>query len=64
MENKRDIMGRTFARRHNLDIDALRAGIANDEFSRPAGNEPVRPYSSLSWITEADRAKYFADGAA
>jgi hypothetical protein len=64
MENKRDIMGRTFARRHNLDIDALRAGIANDEFSRPAGNEPVRPYSSLSWITEADRAKYFAHGAA
>lgn len=60
MENKRDIMGRTFARQHNLDIDALRQGIAGDEFSRPDGQELPAPYSTLSWISPADRAKYFA----
>jgi predicted TIM-barrel fold metal-dependent hydrolase len=60
MENKRDIMGRTFARRHNLNIDTLREAIAADQFSRAGGQELPAPYSTLTWISPADRETYFA----
>ncbi|MEU0482593.1 amidohydrolase family protein [Streptosporangium sp. NPDC006013] len=49
-ENKRDIMGRTFARRHGLDIERLKADLAGDEFARPPGAPLPEPYSTLDWM--------------
>jgi predicted TIM-barrel fold metal-dependent hydrolase len=48
MDNKLDILGRTFARRHGIDVDAVIAETRGDEFDRPAGEPLPRPYSTLS----------------
>lgn len=48
MENKRDILGRNFARRHDIDIVAVTAATKGDQFDRPAGAPPLPPYSTLT----------------
>jgi hypothetical protein len=48
MVNKLDILGRTFARRHGIDIEAVVAATANDEFTQAQGAPLPRPYSTLS----------------
>lgn len=52
MEHKRNILGANYARMNGLDIEALKAGIAGDEFSRAPGEELPTPYSTLSKAPE------------
>lgn len=47
-EHKRNILGANLARLHGFDIDTLRAGIADDEFSRTPGVPLPEPYSTTS----------------
>jgi predicted TIM-barrel fold metal-dependent hydrolase len=46
-EHKRKIYGENFARLHGLDINAMKAAIANDEFSSKSDTLPA-PYSTTS----------------
>jgi hypothetical protein len=48
MDNKRDILGRTFAGRHGIDIDAVKAATVGDRFWREPGVPLPRPYSTLT----------------
>ncbi len=50
--NKENMLSGTFARLHDIDIDACKRGIASDEFAREAGAALPQPYST---ITMADR---------
>lgn len=45
-EHKRKIFSENYARLHNLDIEALKAGIAGDEFSRAPGEAVAEPWST------------------
>lgn len=45
--HKANILGGTFARLHGLDIEALKAGIAGDEFARAPGEAPKAPFSTI-----------------
>ena len=54
-EDKSDILHGTYARLHGLDIDALKAAIADDEFSRPDGTPPEPPYSTISKADQVQR---------
>lgn len=47
-EHKENILGRTFARIHDIDIDACRAAIADDEFSRATADGLAEPWSTVS----------------
>lgn len=47
-EHKRAILGGNIARLHDLDIDALAAGIKDDEFARDSGDELPAPYSTTT----------------
>lgn len=47
-ENKRNILSGTYARLHNLDIDAMSAAIASDEFSSARSDTLPEPYSTIS----------------
>jgi uncharacterized protein len=47
-QDKANILSGTFARRHNLDLDKIRAGIGGDEFSRQPGEGPKPPLSTIS----------------
>jgi predicted TIM-barrel fold metal-dependent hydrolase len=60
MEHKRLVMGGNFARRHDLDIPALKAAIADDEFARALGAPLPAPYSTLDWISAEQHRKTFA----
>ncbi|WP_157988083.1 amidohydrolase family protein [Jiangella endophytica] len=60
LERKRDILARNFARRHDLDLDRLRQGIAGDEFARLPGEPLPAPYSTLSWLSPDVHAATFA----
>jgi hypothetical protein len=55
LENKRDILGRTFAARHGIDIAAVQAAAAGDAFARPHGTPLPRPYSTLTGDKALDR---------
>lgn len=47
-EHKKNLLGRNYARSHGLDIEALRAAITGDEFSRGPGAELPVPYSTTT----------------
>jgi uncharacterized protein len=47
-EHKRGILGGNIARLHGFDIDALAAGIKDDEFAMEPGAELPAPYSTTS----------------
>ncbi|MBS1845342.1 MAG: amidohydrolase family protein [Actinobacteria bacterium] len=46
-EHKRKILGENYARMHGMDIDALKRGIADDEFDFDPAHPPA-PYSTTS----------------
>ena len=46
-QDQANILGGTFARLHGLDIEALKAGIAGDEFARAPGEAPKAPFSTI-----------------
>lgn len=48
-EHKRAMLGGNIARLHGFDIDALKAGIADDEFSDTQGKPLPEPYSTTSF---------------
>jgi predicted TIM-barrel fold metal-dependent hydrolase len=48
LEHKRAILGGNLARLHGLDIDALGAAIADDEFSQATANGLADPYSTTT----------------
>lgn len=60
-EHKRAILGGNLARLYDLDIEALKAGIADDEFSRATADGLAEPYSTT---TLAGRTLTPYDGAA
>lgn len=47
-DHKRGILGENYARMHGLDIDALKAAIADDEFARDPDAPPPAPYSTTT----------------
>lgn len=47
-DHKRKILGENYARMHGLDIEALKAGIADDEFSREPNESLPKPYSTTT----------------
>ena len=47
-QDKANMLAGTFARLHNLDLEAIKAGVKDDEFSRPDGSPPAVPFSTLS----------------
>ena len=53
-ENKRNMLSGTYARLHGLDLDAIKAAIADDEFSRGQDDPLPEPYSTISM---ADQVK-------
>ena len=48
MENKRNMLSGTYARLHGLDLDAMKAAIADDEFSEGRAETLPEPYSTIS----------------
>lgn len=44
-DDKRNMLAGNFARLHGLDLEALKAGIVGDEFSRPPGEALNAPWS-------------------
>ncbi|MDN5757974.1 MAG: amidohydrolase family protein [Tomitella sp.] len=54
MENKRNMLGGTFARLHGIDIGRCKQAIAGDEFSRAEGEQLPEPYSTISLANEVD----------
>jgi len=58
-EHKRNILANNYARVHGIDIEARKAAIADDEFSRSRAQEPnPEPYSTVSkWdLIKRDRS--------
>ncbi len=47
-EHKRAILGGNLARLYDLDVEALKAGIADDEFSRATAAGLAEPYSTTT----------------
>lgn len=47
-QDKRNILSGTFARLHDLDLDAIREGIKGDQFDRAPGVPPAPPLSTIS----------------
>jgi predicted TIM-barrel fold metal-dependent hydrolase len=56
-EDKLDMLGRTFAKLHDIDIEACRKAIADDEFARAPGEAPAEPYSTISKAEEVEQAR-------
>lgn len=52
--NKENILSGTFAKLHGIDLDAAKAAIVGDQFSRGAGAEIPEPWSTISM---ADRVR-------
>ena len=50
-QDKRNLFAENFVRLHGLDLAAMRKGVQNDEFSRPAGSPPADPLTTLSFCT-------------
>ena len=49
LEDKRGLLGENYARLHGLDLVAMKAAIANDEFSATNSGEHIAaPYSTIS----------------
>jgi hypothetical protein len=59
-EDKRNMLSGTFARLHDIDIEAARRAIAGDEFSRAPGDGLPEPYSTISRADEVARARAVA----
>ena len=51
------MLGRTFAKLHDIDIEACRKAIADDEFARAPGVAPAEPYSTISKAEEVEQAR-------
>jgi predicted TIM-barrel fold metal-dependent hydrolase len=47
-EQKRNLLGRNYARSHGLDIEKLRAGVQMDEFAIAHGDSFAAPYSTTT----------------
>lgn len=47
-DDKANMLANTFARLHGLDLAAIKAGVIDDEFARPAGTPSAAPFSTLS----------------
>lgn len=56
-ENKANILGGTFARLHGIDIEACKAAIANDQFSRAPEAALPEPYSTISMAARVAEAR-------
>ena len=56
-DDKLDMLGRTFAKLHDIDIEACRKAIADDEFARAPGEAPAEPYSTISKAEEVEQAR-------
>lgn len=54
-ENKRNMLSGTYARLHNLDLDAMAAAIADDEFSEGRGETLPEPYSTISMADKVEQ---------
>jgi uncharacterized protein len=54
-ENKANMLSGTFAKLHGVDLEACKRAIAEDEFSRAAGEALPTPYST---ITMGDQLAY------
>lgn len=50
-EHKQKILADNFANRHGLDLAAIKAAIADDEFARPAGVPLAAPWSSVEAVS-------------
>lgn len=57
MDHKLNILGRNYARMHNMDIEALRQGVGTDKFSRKADEPLPDPYSTTSKAQEIREGK-------
>lgn len=47
LEDKRNMLGRTYAKLHGIDLTAAQRAIEGDEFSRPDGSPLPEPYSTI-----------------
>ena len=56
-QDKRNLFAENFVRLHGLDLAALRKGVEDDEFSRPAGSPPADPLTTLSFIKPPETAQ-------
>jgi uncharacterized protein len=58
MDDKRNMLGRTYARLHDVDIEACQQAIEGDEFSRQPGEPLADAYSTISMadVVQRDRA--------
>jgi predicted TIM-barrel fold metal-dependent hydrolase len=54
-ENKRNMLSGTYARLHDLDLDAMKKAIEGDEFSRGAGEPLPEPYSTISSAEQVEK---------
>ena len=52
-QDKVNIFAGTFARLHDLDLEALKRGVASDEFTRAPGAPPKPPFSTQGRQTAA-----------
>ncbi|BBB14397.1 amidohydrolase family protein [Sphingopyxis sp. FD7] len=59
-QDKANMLAGTFARLHEIDLDACRRRIADDEFARPQGTPFPEPYSTLSFIGDRSEAPVHA----
>ena len=55
--HKENMLSGTFARLHDIDIEACKRAIASDEFARPAGSAPAYPYSTISMADRVAEAR-------
>lgn len=56
-EDKRNILGRNYARMAGLDIEQLQAASRNDEFDSSVDRQDVMPYSTTSLVDESRAAR-------
>lgn len=56
-EDKRNMLGGTYAKLHDIDIAAAKAAISDDEFSRKPGEPLAEPYSTISMADEVARSR-------
>jgi predicted TIM-barrel fold metal-dependent hydrolase len=54
-ENKRNMLGGTYARLHDLDLDAMGKAIEGDQFSRGENDPLPEPYSTISLADQVEK---------